>query len=115
MGARRVSGTIRSIGLPQPPEHVVYAADSAGVNIGLTALLARRSQRRDLPAGLVGIGGWIDLTEGDSRNSNPLDPLAIPEQLDAAARAYLGTTSAQSAEANPLFADLTGLPPCDSW
>ena len=94
------------------PEHVAFVADSAGVNIALTALLALRAQGHAMPAGLVGIGGWIDLAEsGDSRTSGPLDPLAIPAQLDAAARAYLGSTSAESAEANPMFADLTGLPP----
>ena len=93
------------------PEHVVYVADSAGVNIALTRLLALRAQRHAMPAGFVGIGGWIDLTEGAHCHSGPPDPLAIPEQLDAAARAYLGSTSAQSDEANPLFADLTGLPP----
>ncbi len=94
------------------PEHIVFVADSAGVNIALTALLAMRERRAGLPAGLVGIGAWVDLTScGSSRTLSPLDPLAIPEQLDAAARAYLGRTSAESAEANPLFADLSGLPP----
>ena len=94
------------------PEHLAFVADSAGVNIALTALLALRAQGHAMPAGLVGIGGWIDLTaSGDSRTFGPLDPLAIPAQLDAAARAYLGSTSAESADANPLFADLTGLPP----
>jgi monoterpene epsilon-lactone hydrolase len=73
------------------PKDVAFVADSAGVNIALTALLALRAQGHAMPAGL--------------------DPLAIPAQLDAAARAYLGSTSAESAEANPLFADLTGLPP----
>ena len=59
------------------PKHIVYVADSAGVNIALTALLALRAQGQAMPAGLVGIGGWIDLTERvDSRNFSPLDPLA---------------------------------------
>ena len=94
------------------PEQIVFVADSAGVNIALTALLALRTQQAPMPAGFVGIGGWIDLTERDeSSSSGPLDPLAIPAQLNAAARAYLGHTDARSAAANPLFADLHGLPP----
>ena len=94
------------------PEQIVFVADSAGVNIALTALLALRTRQAPMPAGLVGIGGWIDLTERDeSSPDGPLDPLAIPAQLNAAARAYLGHTDARSAAANPLFADLHGLPP----
>jgi epsilon-lactone hydrolase len=93
-------------------ENVVFVADSAGVNIAATALLALRAQGHAMPAGFVGIGPWIDVTEGgDSRRFSPLDPLVIPDQLNAAARAYLGSTSAESPEANPLCADLTGLPP----
>ena len=94
------------------PEQIVFVADSAGVNIALTALLALRMQQAPMPAGLVGIGGWIDLTERDeSSPGGPLDPLAIPAHLNAAARAYLAHTDARSAAANPLFADLRGLPP----
>jgi len=94
------------------PEQIAFVADSAGVNIALTALLALRTQQAPMPAGLVGIGGWIDLTERDESSSGgPLDPLAIPAQLNAAARAYLGHTDARSAAANPFFADLHGLPP----
>ena len=92
------------------PEQIAFVADSAGVNIALTALLALRAQQASMPAGFVGIGGWIDLTERDESN-RPLDPLAIPAQLNAAARAYLGKTEARSAAANPLYADLHGLPP----
>jgi acetyl esterase/lipase len=94
------------------PGQIAFVADSAGVNIALTALLELRAQHVPMPAGFVGIGGWIDLTERDeSSSAGPLDPLAIPAQLNAAARAYLGRTDARSAEANPLFADLHGLPP----
>jgi len=94
------------------PEQIVFVADSAGVNIAVTALLALRAQHAPMPAGFVGIGGWIDLTERDeSSPGGPLDPLAIPAQLNAAARAYLGQTDARSPSANPLFADLHGLPP----
>jgi acetyl esterase/lipase len=93
------------------PEQVAFVADSAGVNIALTALVALRTQQGPMPAGLVGIGGWIDLTDRDESSPGPLDPLATPAQLNAAARAYLGQTDARSAAANPLFADLRGLPP----
>lgn len=92
------------------PEQIAFVADSAGVNIALTALLALRAQQAPMPAGFVGIGGWIDVTERDESPA-PLDPLAMPAQLNAAARAYLGQTDARTAEANPLFADLDGLPP----
>ena len=94
------------------PEQIVFVADSAGVNIALTALLSLQTQHAPMPAGFVGIGGWIDLTERDeSSPAGSQDPLAIPAQLNAAVSAYLGRTDPRSAEANPLFADLHGLPP----
>jgi len=94
------------------PDQIAFVADSAGVNIALTALLALRAQQAPMPAGLVGIGGFIDLTERDeSSPDGPPDPLVTPAQLNAAARAYLGHTDARSAAANPLFADLHTLPP----
>jgi acetyl esterase/lipase len=94
------------------PEQVVFVADSAGVNIALTALLALRTRQAPLPAGLVGIGGLIDLTDRDeSSPEGPPDPLAIPAHLNAMVRAYLGNADARSPAANPLCADLGGLPP----
>ena len=94
------------------PEQIVFVGDSAGVNIALTALLALRTQGRPMPAGLVGLGGWIDLVDhGESSCVGPPDPLALPAQLNAAAQAYLGHTSSRSPAANPLYAELDGLPP----
>jgi epsilon-lactone hydrolase len=107
-----IAGYEHLVGQGHDPAHIVFVADSAGVNIALTALLALREAGRPLPAGFVGIGGWIDLTDGDgARASKPVDPLAIPAQLQVAAQAYLGGRDARSPEANPLFADLSGLPP----
>jgi monoterpene epsilon-lactone hydrolase len=60
----------------------------------------------------VVIGAWIDVAnESPSRTSNRNDPLATPESLAENAALYLGQTDPRSPEANPLYADLSGLPP----
>jgi monoterpene epsilon-lactone hydrolase len=64
------------------------------------------------PAGAVVIGAWIDLAnEGKSRIANADDPLARPEALAYNAALYLGDTHPRTPEVNPLYADLSGLPP----
>ena len=50
-------------------------------------------------------------SEGETRVSNPADALALLENLKATAALYLGSTSSKDPRANPLYADLTGLPP----
>jgi monoterpene epsilon-lactone hydrolase len=48
---------------------------------------------------------------GEPSCVGPRYPLALPAQLNAAAQAYLGHTSSRSPAANPLYAELGGLPP----
>ena len=92
-------------------KHIVLCGDSCGVGLVIQALLAIRDAGTVLPAGVVAIGAWIDLAnEGETRVSNPPEALALLENLKATAALYLGSTSSKDPRANPLYADLTGLP-----
>jgi acetyl esterase/lipase len=92
--------------------HIVLCGDSCGGGLILQAVLAIRDAGKPTPAGIVAIGPWIDLAnEGETRTSNPPEAFALLRNLKATAAAYLGAADAKDPRANPLYADLTGLPP----
>jgi epsilon-lactone hydrolase len=94
------------------PSHIVLCGDSSGGGLVMQAVLAIRDAGKPTPAGVVTIGAWIDLAnEGETRTANPPDALALLDNLKAMAALYLGSTDAKDPRANPLYADLSGLPP----
>ena len=93
-------------------KNIVLCGDSCGVGLVIQALLAIRDAGKATPAGVVGVGAWIDLAnEGETRVSNPPEALALLDNLKATAALYLGSTDSKDPRANPLYADLAGLPP----
>lgn len=91
---------------------IVLCGDSCGGGLLLQAVLAIRDAGKPAPAGIVAIGAWIDLAnEGETRTSNPPEALGLLENLKTAAALYLGSADSKDPRANPLHADLTGLPP----
>ena len=93
-------------------QNIVFAGDSAGGGLVLQALVNLCATKKPMPAGATVIGAWIDVANGgETRTRNSNDPLASPAALAANAARYLGNTDPKSPEANPLFADLKGLPP----
>jgi epsilon-lactone hydrolase len=93
-------------------KNIVLCGDSCGVGLVIQALLAIRDAGKTTPAGVVGVGAWIDLANGgETRVSNPPEALALLDNLKATAALYLGSTDSKDPRANPLYADLTGLPP----
>lgn len=96
-----------------PAQEIVIAGDSAGGGLTMAGALAIRDAGLPLPAGLVCISPWVDLTlSGDSMMAQPpRDIILTREVLAGAAQLYLGAASPQQALASPLFADLRGLPP----
>lgn len=96
------------------PERIIVAGDSAGGNLALGVALQAREQGLGMPAGLVLISPWLDLTlRGESYSSRAgVDLFSKPAQLRAMARAYLGRGGeATHPLATPLDAPLSGLPP----
>lgn len=92
--------------------NVVLCGDSSGGGLVMHAVLAIRDAGKPTPAGIVAIGAWIDLAnEGETRTSNPPEALALLENLKATAALYLGSADSKDPCANPLYADLSGLPP----
>jgi monoterpene epsilon-lactone hydrolase len=95
------------------PEHTATAGDSAGGNLAITTVLKLRELGEPLPAAMVGFSPWIDMElKGESLKSNAdSDALVQPAVLEGMAQMYLGGASPSDPLANPLHADVSGLPP----
>ena len=94
-------------------ERVVIAGDSAGGNLALATAMRLRDEWSPLPAGLVLISPWVDLTcAGESMETNA-DPrhLAQRQGLLSSASVYLDGEDPLQPSASPLFGNLEGLPP----
>ncbi len=96
-----------------PPGRLVIAGDSAGGGLALACALAARDAGLPMPAGLVGLSPWTDLSaSGASLQRNRHRDLVLDATLTGRyIEAYLGRADRRTALASPLFADLSGLPP----
>ena len=95
------------------PHEIALAGDSAGGNIALAALLSLRDVGEPLPAAVVLLSPWVDLSETSASRSTQADadPYLTPQFMRVAARQYLGAIDPLTSPASPLFGDLAGLPP----
>ncbi len=95
------------------PQNIILAGDSAGGGLCLATALVLRDQNEPLPAALVCLSPWVDLTSsGESyRKNSGLDPYLSAKAVSEAARLYAGIESLDHPLISPVFADLTGLPP----
>lgn len=93
------------------PARVVIAGESAGGGLTLATAIALRDAGEPLPAGLVAISPWADLTlRGASIDANArFDYLARPV-LETYVRRYAPRDRAHPL-VSPVHADLRGLPP----
>ncbi len=96
-----------------PPARLAIAGDSAGGALTLAALVAGRDAELPMPAAAVCLSPFLDLEgTGESvKTRADVDPIASPEVIDVWAKAYLGGADPRTPLANPLYADLHGLPP----
>ena len=94
------------------PSRIVIAGESAGGGLTLSTLLALRDAGDPLPAAAIVISPWLDLEmRGASIQQNrPYDYLSL-EVLDAYADRFVTQAQRRDPLANPLQADLSGLPP----
>ncbi|MDR3664210.1 MAG: alpha/beta hydrolase [Mycobacterium sp.] len=96
-----------------PPARLAIAGDSAGGALTLAALVAGRDAGLPMPAAAVCLSPFLDLEgTGESITTRAdVDPIATPEVIDVWAKAYLAGADPRTPLANPLYADLAGLPP----
>jgi epsilon-lactone hydrolase len=92
------------------PNNIVFAGDSAGGGLAISALVALRDAGDPLPAGAVLIAPWVDLTTIATRRTGTAAtvPLRGSRHL---AHEYVGDRALDDPLASGLYADLSGLPP----
>ena len=94
------------------PATVALSGDSAGANLALVAVQDRIKASLSLPAALVLLSPWLDLTV--DRLDEPAlvkrDPLLNPEWLAMCAVAY-AAGHLDEPRVSPLLGDVGGLPP----
>ncbi len=96
------------------PQHIVLVGDSAGGGLAITTMLRVRELGLPLPAGSMPLSPWLDMeATGATFDSNSeRDVLVRRETIQMMAGAFLGEGGdRQHPLANPLHADLRGLPP----
>jgi epsilon-lactone hydrolase len=92
---------------------LVLGGDSAGGNLALVTAIALREAGDPLPAGLLLMSPWVDLTlSGDSIAANDgKDALLRRKHLRPHVDAFTGSLDPADPRISPLNADLSGLPP----
>jgi len=97
----------------QDPAKLTLAGDSAGGGLVLATALAIRDAGMPLPASLVLLSPWVDLSlVGESIVTHAKrDPMLRPSWITWCADRYRGNASASIEGCSPLFANLQGLPP----
>ncbi|MGV9801603.1 alpha/beta hydrolase [Mycobacterium sp. NPDC003449] len=96
-----------------PDTPVALCGDSAGGGLAMAVLLAVRDANLTMPAAVVLLSPWADLTLGsDSLRAREANDTRLTRQLLAQMAAdYLQDADASDRRASPLLADLDNLPP----
>ena len=93
---------------------IIVAGDSAGGNMALELTLILQSQRRMMPAGMILMSPWTDMTASSStyEKYKETDPMLTYDYVCGARDAYAGADiDYTNPSLSPLFADLTEMPP----
>ncbi len=95
------------------PKDIIISGDSAGGGLSLAAVLALREAGDPLPAAIVCLSPWTDLTfTGKSHitKAEP-DPLLLTDFLREWAACYVGTETPNNPLISPVYADFHNFPP----
>ncbi len=97
-----------------PASRIVVAGDSAGGGLALALALYLKDQGEKLPAGIIAMSPWTDLTaSGESYQTNyERDPL-FGKTRDSLIynREYVGLEDPRNPYISPAFGDFCGFPP----
>ncbi len=95
------------------PHQITLAGDSAGGGLALATAIAIRDQGLPLPAAIVLLSPWVDLTLGGASHQvcGDKDPMLSTAGLRRSAAAYRHGLPAGDPGCSPVYGDLSGLPP----
>ena len=95
------------------PANIATTGDSAGGSLSTAVILAARDKGLPLPAASMPMCPWYDMeNSGGSMTVNDAkDCLVKKSVVDGMAEGFLGGASKRDPLANPLWANLDGLPP----
>jgi epsilon-lactone hydrolase len=95
------------------PENIATTGDSAGGALSITVVLNARERGLPLPAAIMPMSPWVDMeVNGETLESRlEQDALVSRPVVEGMAQNFLGGASPKDPLANPLYADLSGLPP----
>lgn len=96
------------------PQHIALTGDSAGGALAVTTMLRVREQGLPLPAASMPLSPWLDMeaSGGTFVSNQERDVLVKREIIEGMAATFLGEKGNRKDKlANPLHADLHGLPP----
>lgn len=96
------------------PNHIALTGDSAGGGLAITTMLRARERGLPLPAASMPLSPWLDMEAGGStfQTNAEKDALVTAPIIQTMASTFLGPNgNPKDPLANPLHADLAGLPP----
>jgi epsilon-lactone hydrolase len=96
------------------PAHIAFTGDSSGGGLSITTQLRAREQGLRLPAAAMPFSAWVDMeVSGESYQTNrDKDAFYYQEVVQWLVDTFLGENGdRRDPLANPLYTDLTGLPP----
>ena len=95
------------------PNRIAFVGDSAGGGLELCTALLAKHQGMPLPAAIVALSPWTDLTlRGESYTAKQEDdPLLQRSKLNRAVMYYAYGKNLKNPYISPLYGDFTGFPP----
>ena len=95
------------------PSHVVLGGESAGGGLAIAALVAARDRGLPMPAAVLVMSPWTDLTlTGSSMDTKQeADPMLSRGGLEPRAADYAAGADPANGQISPIFANLAVLPP----
>ena len=102
-----------ALSLPIAPGRLVFAGESAGGGLELATVLRAREEGLPLPAAIIALSPWVDLTLSDPsyEDNAAVDPLLERKKLLRASMYYAYGKYLKDPLISPVFADFTGFPP----
>ncbi len=95
------------------PRSIIICGESAGGGLCYSLCLRLSAMEKELPAGIIAISPWVDLTlSGDSIKSRADIDIALTyERLKFFADSYVSGSDPKNPEISPIFADVSMMPP----